>query len=437
MARRQHRGDRDRAFVDLARPCPVVTKSDWLFLVAWLGLTFVIAFGLWSPGLSLVLRRLTRAFSFYMGIAFIGRPSYLLLAQPTRGSSTGLADPLLSTPTYWQGIQTVSRLALLGLLVFLLCVYLIGFITRHGWYPVALRRFADLTPYWLIWVACWLCRIAIQSALLPPSSPLGLVAERLLPVATALLGVIILTVDWRSVAGGRRAVLVIALGEVLWSYLDASKTPLLASLLFFYVDPGRGRLSLRLFGASLVGLATAFLLIQSVKPGQAGHAYVGLPIWQRLTASVLTRLDAVHAVAVAHMAGPGSYLSYGTVATRILTGWIPQQLLGINRLGAGEMWAQVMNHSLPGVSLAQGPVAEGYAVAGLAGVVLWSALSAVALVGAAWVMASVRSFSSEPLRRLCDCVRCHSSSRARSALSDVIGGAIQSCLICGVLVGLG
>lgn len=401
--------------------------------MAWFGLIAVIGFGLWAPGLSLLLRRLTRAFSFYMGIAFVGRPLYVLLAHPTRASGTELVEPLLSTSTYWQGIQTVSRLALLGLIAFFLCVYLVGFVTRRGWYPIPRHASADLTPYWSIWVACWLCRLAVRSGLLPATSTLGLVAERLLPLATALLGVLILTVDWRAVSGGRRAVLTIALGEILWSYLDTSKTPLLASLLFFYVDPGRGRISLRLFWASLVGLGTAFLLIQGVKPGQAGHASTGLSLWQQVTVSVLTRLDAVHAIAVAHMAGPGSYLSYGSVASRLATGWIPQQLLGIKRLGAGEMWAQVMNHSLPGVSLAQGPVAEGYAVAGLAGVVLWSVLSALAFTGAAWTLASVRSL----LPNIFGAYIIASAAlfeQGAIGLVDVIGSALQSCVICGVVI---
>lgn len=401
--------------------------------MAWLSLIAVIGFGLWAPGLSLVLRRLTRAFALYMGVAFVGRPLYLLAANPLQGSKTGLADPLLAMPTYWQGLQPVARLVLVGFISFLLCLYVVGFLTRNRWHPVELRHILDLRPYWLIWVACWICRISIHFGVFSPGSALGLVADRLLPLATALLGVLVLTTEWRSARGSRRAVFIMALGELLWSYVDTSKTPLLAALLFFYVDPERGRISFRLFCASVAGLVTAFLLIQSFKPGQAGHVDASLSIWQRLTVGILTRLDAVHAVAVAHVSGPGSYLSYGSVASRLLTGWIPQQLLGTHRLGAGELWAQLMNHSLPGVSLAQGPIAEGYAVAGFVGVVLWSVASALVLMGSAWIMSSVR-------RLVPDLFAAYIIASAALfeqgviGLVDVIGSALQVCLICAILV---
>jgi hypothetical protein len=403
--------------------------------MAWLCLIIVIAFGVWSPGLSLVLRRLTRAFALYMGVAFIGRPLYLLLVHPAQGYGARLADPRLLTPTYWNGIQTVSRLALVGLIACGVTVYAIAYATRGRWRRVGLRSTVGLAPFWLIWMMCWLCRMAIRFGFVPINSSTGLVAGRFLPAATALLGVLVMTTDWRRTASGRRAVLIFALGELLWSFLDASKTPLLASLLFFYLDPERGRISVRLFVASAVSLLTAFTLVQGLKPGQAGQMYSGISVWQRGVISLLARLDALHAVAVAQAAGPGSYLSHSAVASRLLTGWIPQQLLGISRIGAGEMWAQLMNHSPPGVSLAQGPIAEGYAVAGFAGVVLWSIFSATALIASAWVITTQRRlvttfFASYVIASAA------LFEQGAIGLVDIVGSAIQISLVCWILATL-
>jgi hypothetical protein len=337
-------------------------------------------FALWAPRLPLTTKRVVRALGVYMLLAFGLRPLYLIIAQPQAAYNEPLANPMLLAPTYWAGVTTCAGLVLLGFAGTLAVVYA-GASLARGRKPRAVNEPRDVLPIlWIIWLLAWLSRLLLLSHLVTLGAGLGLVAGRMLSVGVVALGIAILTTDWRHNRNMRQFVIAAVLGEIAWSALDASKTPLLAAMLFFYVDPRRPRLSVRLFSGITVGVIGAFTLIQQLKQTYSGAAESLKPLWLRATDTILLRFDMLNAVALARHAGSGSYMSWSKAIQRMLVDWIPQQLVGVSRLSDGQNWAIVMQHTYSGVALATGPAAEGYAIGGMLGIVVFGALSGAALV---------------------------------------------------------
>ena len=103
---------------------------------------------------------------------------------------------------------------------------------------------------------------------------------------------------------------------------------------------------------------------------------------------ILARFDLFRPNVDAFFSGPHSYFSLGEVVTRLWQNLIPQQLLGRKLEPAGMAWGSMIRPQGLGdartfVSLAEGPIAEGWVLAGWGGILLEIATLALAIIAIA------------------------------------------------------
>jgi hypothetical protein len=394
--------------------------------MSWILLCVLMTFSLWAPGLPLMTKRFVRALGMYSILAFGVRPLYLLIVNPRPTLGQRIATPLLLTPTYWDGIQTTAGLVVVGFAVTLITIYAGTRFFGMRLRPALITR--DVSPVlWTIWGLAWASRLMIVSHFVEQNSAVGLIAARMLPVGIAVLGFALVKTDWRHDRNIRQLVIIAAIGEVVWAILDASKTPILAGVLFFYIDPMRSRISVRTLIITAGGVIGSFSVVQGLKQGFEATGRSATPLWQAVVENVIARFDMLNAVALAHRAGPGSYMSWGEAARGALTDWIPQQLVGVSRVSDGQQWAMVMQHT-SGVALATGPVAEGYAIGGFPGIVVFGAIAGAAFVVTIWLLQASRGFT---FGILVTYVVASGVLFEQGALGviDAVSGGLQACIV--------
>lgn len=187
--------------------------------------------------------------------------------------------------------------------------------------------------------------------------------------------------------------------ELTWSVLSESKTPAIAIALSLLIRFARQGWTYRRFLIASLGVVfvvAIFPLLQSVKQSNSTSATLSAvddryPVWVSWLGPLLRRFDLLSAVTDAWSARPGNWISLGEYLQRAFTGGIPNILLGYDKPLAGASWAvQVRAQSIPGgsgsVSLAEGPIAEGYVLLGYVGcVVVCLILVLLTLLTARWV----------------------------------------------------
>jgi hypothetical protein len=388
----------------------------------------LVLFGIWAPGLPPFPRRLLRAASVYTTISFIARSVDLLWTDPVPAVNNAIADPLLLAPTYSDGIAAVSQLLWLGECVFVAAIYALTYPLRNRFTGASPTPPSSVSGFATIYAVSWLCRLADLAHIAGATGP-GVLLLRLAYVGTALLLVLVVANDWRASRSGRQLVYVMLVGEIAWSAASASKTPLIASVLALYLDLYRPRWSLRYAVGGLTSVVVAFGVIEKLKHDYAGST--GLSV-STVIGNLLTRFDMLHALAVAKLDGPGSYMRWQSAASQLLTDLLPQQILGITRTNDGQNWATVMEQVSWTVSVATGPVAEGYAVAGVAGIIASEVLTGAAVVGIAAMLLARRSF----LASLFGAYVLASAApfeQGPLGLSQTCGAALQACFVVGLL----
>ena len=332
--------------------------------MSFVGFCALAGFGLWAPWLPPIVRRLLRASSVYFLITFVLRPAFLVVDNPVPSLTNTLADQTLLTPTYMAGIQHIAPMIIADQACVILAVYLFSMLVRRG-LQFSDKLVVEPFPLILVYASCWACRLLSLTHLVGGGGP-GVIVTRLAPMGTALMAYVVVTTAWRADDRMRVFVRWLIVGEVLWALLDASKTPLIALFLAFYLEPGRLRWSLRQVALSIVGVFLAFGVIQRLKPGSEGSVSLDPTA---VFGDLLVRFDLLHATAIARNDGPGSYMSAGAALRTMLADLLPQQLSGTTRLSDGQEWAVVMEQAASGVALATGSVAEGFAIAGYAGII--------------------------------------------------------------------
>jgi hypothetical protein len=329
-------------------------------------------------------RRLLRAAVAYYFIGYVVLGIYLVIVNPTPGFGTAIADPRLLQPDFLGGLGIIAPEILLGLVCFLGVAYFASrLLMRSGRMTVR----ASPRPMWGAAAAVclalgWLVRLYLIST----SSTGGLaftgIEGRISTLPTAALGLLIVCTNWRDVPWQRLLVVAAAAAELFWSVKVGSKTPLLATALFFYLDPGRKRISWQVAAVSCVGLLVAFVVIQPAKTDTAYGDYNGnqsliVPV------RILSRFDGLRGITDAVELGPGSYMRGTEFASQLALAWTPQSITGGQKTTSGVLWGLRMEGATSGVSLAEGATAEGYAVFGVLGVVVWNALlgAVIAMLG--------------------------------------------------------
>lgn len=331
----------------------------------------------------------------YWSLGFVVRPLFLIATAPEPLPGDSIADPRLAYPSYSESLPDVLTPALIGLPVYCLAMAVISWAYARR-VPAQSQRFGptiSTVPILILLLLGWLLRVgelATQSALL----------EGLSGLAGVAVGMFILySRQWMRPAG----VGLVVIGELLWSVVEASKTPILAVLLWYVIRllVERRRAGRYLVLVMVAGLAS-FLAIQGLKvergvlrsSDEYGIAY---PLWARPLLPVIARFDALRAQSDAWFAGPSSWISPTEAVAQFGTSLVPQGLLMEPKPLVGAQWGfEVRRQSLnvePGANLAEGPFAEGWVIGGVSGVLIATLAFAGVTVLVAWLLNSTNVFA--------------------------------------------
>jgi len=357
-----------------------------IFLIA---IPILLALAVPGRKLDLVPRRILRAIVAYGALGYFLHGLYMILVNPTPGLNGFIADPRLLQPNYLDGLSQIAPEAALGLAVLLSSMYVFSrLMGRSGPIPPPTGN-----PQWALAlaVAVSLAWVVRMYAIVNHQFPLSGLEGRIGALPTAALGVIVICTNWRGLTWLRIVVIAAALGEALWSVETAVKTPLLAVAFFFYVDPNRKRISVSALVAGVVTVILAFAVIQPNKTTTGYGDYNGNTALI-LPATILTRFDFVRGLTDAASNVPGFYMATPELLGRLGGVWVPQSLTGTQKVAAGVLWGQRMENDLSGVHFPPGPTAEGYAIYGYLGIVIWNFVVGVAAAALARLLNRRRYF---------------------------------------------
>lgn len=372
----------------------------------------------------------------YWAVSYVIRPAILLYVVPAPRLGDSVADPRLALDAYTAALSEVLTIVDIGLGVYLGTLILIRAIFRHRITSVSVGRarpvpglFATLGISWIIG---WVGRIGVVAG----GSNAFLDLLGYLAVAGAFGLLLRLPATTRA---SRILLVVVASSEVLWAVASASKTPLmsaaLALLLRMFVI-GEGRRGVKV--AAILGVTfLMFPLIQALKidarvGGELSAADAAYPIMVRPFLSLVRRFDLLSAATDAMYLGPGNWISVEDFWGRALAAFVPTPLLSGQKTFAGQAWAdEVRSFSTGslggGVSLADGFIAEGWALAGVWGIVLESVVLAALLFFAAWAVGR----ATPALVGLGGCLLTYPILFERGMLGSfsVLGKSLQAALI--------
>ena len=315
-----------------------------------------------------------RSQAIFWGLAFVVVPTAMLLVTPPASFGDAFVDERIVAIGYEAGLTTVMWIVLAGQATF----------TALTWAYVRFRGTADIaTPQnvtaaglflaFLVGVALrasWLA--GIDSALL----------EALLPLGTVVSTIVLI---YERQAGWPFRVLRVAVvvGEIVWSIEFASKTPVIAvavALVIRFSWNANHRLKWWRITALGVLSLVGFFAIQTVKTEVSTRIEVAkaadtYPAVVGPAMPLLIRFDLAHAVADVAFLAPGSWIDAPEYLSRLWSEVVPRTVgSGKDDLTPGQRWArevraQTLGQPKTTVALAEGPIAEGYAVAGLVGVI--------------------------------------------------------------------
>ena len=330
------------------------------------------------------LRSILRIQAVYWLLGYVVRPAILVIASPAPVQNDSVADYRLAYGGYAGNLDEVLWPVVVGQSLFLVTVLVLGkrFCSRF--------RAVEVSPA-LVLILAVILLAARLGWLLGARSPIVVTLLELAPIVVAMILV--------PAHPPRRLVLLVSLllvSEGAWSVLFASKTPifsLLFCVLIVMVLRGwRPKLKHAAWAAAaLPAFVLGFALLQAVKQSAAVEADLEVvnrryPAAVRPLLPIARRFDLFEAVTDS-MYVRGRWISFEEFAHRAVLSFVPRPLTEAKARLSGERWAtDVRNASKPtrpGVSLAEGPVAEGNALAGLPGVVIECvALAGITVAGA-------------------------------------------------------
>lgn len=325
----------------------------------------------------------------YWSISYVIRPIVLLIFKPNPLARDGISDPRLVYGGYEHGVEEISEVVLYGLAVYLVIIFIIStYFSRRRQIDRSaplLRSQATTQLFILLLIIGWFFRAA---------SSLGL--QNSLVHTFLLLGVVgsggLIALRAQNPLLRDKVTLALALSsEAVWTVLSASKTPLIASLIFLLIrfwDAGwtRGRIASAVAAGAIV--VAGFASFQEYKLGMSSttsppaFSEEFYPSWTFALLPIVQRFDLFSAVTDARLAGPGAWFSFEVFLGHFFGAFVPDVVSG-ESITAGNLWnTEIRASSLSGaqlseVSLAEGFIAEGYAIGGYWGVslgALWIAI---------------------------------------------------------------
>lgn len=317
---------------------------------------------------------------FFWSLSYVMRPLILLFLQPPPRVDDSLADFRLAAWGYETAIFSVLQPVLFGLFVYTLAlVFLRTRFLRSTLLPVTKPSGNLKIPAWVYtsYLLGWIARILWTQT--ERGTFLSAFSESFSWLALVALAVWIRNLTQHSIIPFQKIALLGFL-ELAWSILFSSKTPIFGfvtlCLVFLSLQSWRQK-SLR-FAWGLAGLAAvSFPFIQSSKSTliaeRLAAADSSYPELLQPFLSALRRFDLLSAATDAYFYSSRGWLNPGDYVQQLLLNLVPQQLLGLEKIGAGTLWsievrAASTGFQNPDVSLAEGFIAEGYVLAGYLGV---------------------------------------------------------------------
>jgi hypothetical protein len=327
------------------------------------------------------LRSILRVQAIYWFLAYVLRPLVLVLASPAPTVNDAIADGRLAHGGYDTNLDRILLPIVVGHVVFLTVALLVG--ARFASH----FRSVDVSPVLVLILFAILIGARLSWFLGARSA----IVSTLLGLAPIVLGLMLIP----SHPKRRLALFIVVLlaTEASWSMIFASKTPISTLLLCLVLTSAsrgwRPRLK-HIAGVALVipVFVLGFSALQSNKQDAAVEADLRTvnaryPAILRPVLPIVTRFDLLAAVTDSTYVA-GRWISVEEFSYRAAMSTIPRPLNQSKIYTAGENWAievrSLSRPSRPGVSLAEGPVAEGNAVAGLPGVMAGCALLALITV---------------------------------------------------------
>jgi hypothetical protein len=364
-------------------------------------------------------------------LAFVYRPIYLLVEQPT--SPVYLGDTRLVSLGYPETLIPVLAIVALGQFAFLATLFvfrkLISKPQNMEDSPTHAVNSEVLSAGFAIWAGGTILYL-IGSAGYLPNSPIFFLA------ACSGAGILI-TFHQKSQTFKSKLVLpFVVVSCALLGVVSASKAPVLAALLALLmraVSAG-AKLGLKKITGYTVATIGTFLILQPLK-GINTFSLVSqgstsiLTLLESTQIAILERFDGMIAVIDAYVAGQGSWLSARDYTVRFIEMALPRSFFGLGTTSPGELWAlEVRAQSNPiqkGVSLAVGPSADGFLVLGWAGVIMFN----IAL-GLFIVYSCVNFESNQALKVIFFSIWIFGPQFFEQSLLGVASGLSRSAIIC-------
>lgn len=333
---------------------------------------------------------------FFWGVSFVGRPLILLIVQPSPKLDDSIADPRLAALGYDYSISLVLQPILFGLVSYALLAWAMR--RKANAWLAKLDHSSDESQSQHTWLFAafflgWASRIAWL--LIEKDTFASAVAETLSWVALVALAGLIKT--YLSMNKEKfHIIAALGSGELIWSFLFSSKTPIVgfATLCIVMLASGGWTLRrVRFIAAVGVSTLASFPVIQALKFSEVTDKIAAAdstyPLIIQPLMPFLRRFDLLSAVTDATFFSASSWLTYLEYSRYVFQNLIPQQLIGIAKSGAGSSWAVDVRSSSTGiqnfgVSLAEGFIGEGYLLGGFIGV----ALLAILLFGSVLIIAT-------------------------------------------------
>lgn len=354
--------------------------SNW---AVWLSASAVAILLIIAPGLRGLSRRICRVYGVYFLVAFVGRGFILDVVQPAPRLNSTFPISTLAIAGYSSSLAVIIPLASVCSLALFVSLNVVSrlFPARPLIYRVT-TSVAILT--YAVGGIMRLSGLALSTT--ADWSRLSSIGQT---IAIATFAGVVLGTDWR--AESSRIVLVMAGAELLFSFLNASKTPLLTVILILYLDPRRRKLSGRAVLAALLSTLVAFTVLQRLK-GNGSQSVSDGNLLTEAYFSVTGRLDGLFALAGAWSNGPAAYHPIGGLSSAFARALIPGWLQGGNKELAGLLWGTNVYHVYNGTSYAEGLAGEGYALLGVFGPLLWGLIGGTLLAIVLKIMGSESFF---------------------------------------------
>ncbi|WP_067542117.1 hypothetical protein [Nocardia crassostreae] len=363
-------------------------------------LATILAAALFVPG---VVRIFLIAQTGYWSLSYVARPVVLLWTEPEPHYGDNVPDPRLAQFGYDDSIAMVLRPVVFGLWFYaaLVVAYTVWTRMRARRHPETVWCTAPFAgdPVFVqtLFVLYGLGTLGRLAAFATGNTGTAGELESPNPMINlitilATLGAVGLIVFFRSPNGRTTALVLgaIVCGELLWTALVQSKTPIMGAALAIAVRFAMtgwtrakvgGVLSISVLAVIGFGWLQSFKTTAAAK-AEAAQVDAQYPETVQPFLSLLRRFDLLEAATDAWFAGPHSWLTPGEVARHALESLIPTQLLGAEKFRSGAAWAVEVrggsvDMSTVSVSLAEGNINEGYVLGGYLGVALGVTLTFV------------------------------------------------------------